>query len=285
MSHDVLTWQACDGDTVFAWRRRAGGTVRAVVCLVHGIGEHSGRYEEAAEVLAAAGISFYTFDLRGHGKSSGKRGHTPSYARLFDNIDRVIATARAAEGESCRVFVWGHSMGGNIALNHVLLRTPLISGVIVTSPYLRLEREPRGFEILIARFMNAVAPSYTRETSLDVRSLSRDPAVVEAYRADPLTHGFISARWFVSARKAAHYALAHAAELRYPLLLMHGSADGITSVAGSREFADSLGGRCAYREFVGAYHELHNDVVKDEAYREIVSFIEHVSAGSPVHGA
>lgn len=280
---DVLTWRTRDGETVFAWHRGAEHRARAALCLVHGIGEHSGRYEEVVGKFNAAGISVYSFDLRGHGESGGRRGHTPSYASLLDDLARIIEKARGAEGETCPVFVWGHSMGGNIALNHALLRKPPIAGLVVTAPYLRLGFEPSKLDTLLARIMNVIAPRFSIETALDTDALSRVPGVGEAYRADPLTHGFVSARWFVTAQKAAAFALSHAAELRYPLLLMHGNADRITSVGGSREFAASLGDRCTYREFDGAYHELHNDTVKDEAYREILSFIERVSALPSVH--
>ena len=282
---DDFSWKTDDGESVYARRRRVDGRARAAVCLVHGIGEHSGRYADAAERFTEAGISFYTFDLRGHGASSGKRGHTPSFERLFDDVDRIVAEARAAEGEESPVFVWGHSMGGTIALNHALIRDPAISGLIVTSPYLRLGREPSALESLLARLMSLVLPSVTFEMSLDVQALARVPGVAEAYRADPLTHGSISARWFVAARNAARFALDHATELRYSVLLMHGTADALTSVAGSREFSASLGDRCTYREFRGAYHELHNDVVKDEAYREILTFVERTCAHAQIHGS
>ncbi|KPV48748.1 hypothetical protein SE17_36400, partial [Kouleothrix aurantiaca] len=130
---------------------------RAAVTLVHGYGEHSGRYRHVAAALADAGFALVTGDHRGHGKSGGARGHTPSYEHILDDIGAMLEAAHA-RFPGLPQFIYGHSMGGNFTLNYVLRRRPQLAGVVATGPWLRLAFEPPRWQVTLARVMDRVYP-------------------------------------------------------------------------------------------------------------------------------
>ena len=268
----------------FEWARAAGdgtqlhaqcwepeGPPRAAVTLVHGFGEHCGRYRHVAAALTGAGYAVVTGDHRGHGKSGGLRGHTPSYEALLDDVDG-LARAAAERFAGLPQFVYGHSMGGNVTLNYLLRRRPALDGAVVTSPWLRLAFEPPKLQVLLGRAMDRIYPALIQDTGLDTEGLSRDPAVGAAYIADPLVHSKISARMYAALYAAGLWALEHAAELRLPLLLMHGGADPITSAAASQEFAARAPG-CTFKRWDGLRHEMHNEPEQADVLAEIVGWL------------
>lgn len=268
----------------FEWARTSGdgtrlhlqswepGTVpRAAVALIHGFGEHSGRYGHVAAALNAAGYAVVTGDHRGHGKSAGLRGHTPSYGQLLDDVGGLVRVA-AERFPGLPLFIYGHSMGGNLTLNYVLRRRPALDGVVVTSPWLRLAFEPPKIQVLLGRAMDRIYPALIQDTGLDTEGLSRDPAVGAAYVADPLVHSKISARMYTALYAAGPWALAHAAEFPLPLLLMHGGADPITSAEASREFAARAPG-CTFKQWDGLRHEMHNEPEQAQVLAEIVGWL------------
>jgi alpha-beta hydrolase superfamily lysophospholipase len=230
---------------------------RGVVCLVHGLGEHSGRYAHVAAALNAAGYALFGCDLRGHGKSAGPRGHTPAYDALLDDIGRLLDEATARYPGLPR-FLYGHSLGGSLVLNfalrrcsgQALRRKPTLSGegqsqgvagVIATSPGLRTATPPPMLKVTIGKLLYNLAPAMQMANGLDRSGLSHDPQVIAAYNADPLVHDRISARLGLDLLRNGEWALAHAAEFpAVPLLLVHGTADRITS-AGHLESLRSCG--------------------------------------------
>ncbi len=255
---------------------------KAVVCLVHGLGEHSGRYAHVAAALNEAGYALLGFDLRGHGKSGGKRGHTPTYEALMDDIARLLDEA-AARYPGLPRFLYGHSLGGNLVLNYALRRlvTPSaaersrrVSGVIATSPAIRLPKPLPPLQVALARVMNRLYPALQMPNGLALDGLARDPEVIRAYTADPLVHNKISVRLAIEMLAAGEWALAHAAEFPLPLLLVHGTADILTSAQASAEFAARVpAGRCTLKLWEGFYHETHNEPEKAEVLAYIVDWL------------
>ncbi len=244
-------------------------SAKAVVCLVHGLGEHSGRYAHVAASLNNAGYALLGFDLRGHGKSDGPRGHTPAYDVLMTDIDLLLDEA-AARYSGLPRFLYGHSLGGNLVLNHVLRRKPAIAGVIATSPAIRVAVPLPAFQVALAKVMNKVRPGLQMANGLALEGLARDPDVIRAYTSDPLVHNRISVRLALEMFEAGEWALAHAAEFPAPLLLVHGTKDMITSAKASEEFAAKAPeGRCTLRLWEGFYHETHNEPEK----AEVISFM------------
>jgi alpha-beta hydrolase superfamily lysophospholipase len=171
-------------------------------------------------------------------------------------------------------FLYGHSMGGNLALNYVLRRKPQVTGVVTTAPWLRLVSPPPAAQLHTLRLLDSVWPALALSNRLDPLTLSRDPAVVQAYRADPLVHDRISVRMFMSIYQAGGWALAQAANFSLPLLLIHGDADRLTSPEASRQFAAQVSGLCTFKLWEGLYHEPHQEPEKGEVIGFIMKWLD-----------
>lgn len=248
------------------------GPPRAVAALVHGLGEHTGRYAHVGAAFTEAGLALMGFDLRGHGKSGGRRGDAPSYATLMNDVDAFLNRVETRYPAVPR-FLYGHSLGGNLVLNYVLRRAPDLIGVIASSPWLRLAFEPSAFRVALGRLLYRVFPSLTQSAGLGADALSRDPEMRTAATSDPLSHGKISVRYYFDIRDSGEWALEHAGELVLPLLLMHGTADRITSIEASRLFVGRVGERATFRTWEGFYHELHNEVGRSEVIAAIIDWM------------
>jgi alpha-beta hydrolase superfamily lysophospholipase len=155
MKHTEFKLKTFDGLSLFAQNWQPEDRTRAVVCLVHGIGEYSGRYVHVADRLTQAGYAIFTFDLRGHGKSEGLRGHIPSYEAIMQDISFLLETANKKYPQ-LPVFLCGHSLGGNLVLNYVLRRQPHLKGVIATAPWLHLAFEPPASKIALGKMTNCI---------------------------------------------------------------------------------------------------------------------------------
>ena len=270
MNTESGTFPAQDGTPLY-WQRWHG-TIgsRATVCLVHGQGEHIGRYNHVARVFADAGLTLLGCDARGHGRSGGPRGHTPSYAHLLNDVDRLLSKAEAGRP----AFLYGHSMGGNIVLQYGLSRSGAVRGVIATAPWLRLRFQPPAFKRFLARVMPYVLPGLTVPNGLKVDGLSRDPAVVRAYVEDPLVHDRISAMLGGSVIRAGEEALARAGDFRLPLLLMHGADDPILDPAATEAFFRAVPGPDkTLHIWPGLRHEIHNEPEQVKVLNELVDWV------------
>jgi alpha-beta hydrolase superfamily lysophospholipase len=230
---------------------------------VHGLGEHSGRYGHVAEAFGKQGYATLAFDQRGHGKTPGRRGYAPSYDAFLDDIARLIEEAAKRYPDLPR-FLYGHSLGGNFVINFALRRKPGLNGAIATSPALKPGFDPPSLKVALGKIMALVWPTFTMPNGLDLQGLSRDPNVIQDYTSDPLVHDRISARLGTDILKTGRWALEQAAGFPLPLLLMHGSADRLTSAQASCEFAKMAGERCTLKIWEGFYHELHNEPEKEE---------------------
>jgi acylglycerol lipase len=274
VQHQELGWQAADGLPLFAqeWRPEAGA--QAVVCLVHGLGEHSGRYAHLAAALAPAGHALLAFDLRGHGRSAGPRGHAPTFEVLLDDVALLLDQAAQRFPGRPR-FLYGHSLGGTLALTYALRRRPQLAGVISTSPLLLPAFEPPAWKVALGRALYHLWPALALSNEIDPQHLARDPAVARAYVDDPLVHDRVSARLAMDMLRAGRWALEHVAEFppRLPLLLAHGSADRITSAAASRQFASQVPGDCTLKLWDDLYHETHNEPEQEIVFGFLLAWL------------
>jgi alpha-beta hydrolase superfamily lysophospholipase len=287
MTRNEYTLHTTDHGKLYAQEWLPEGDPAAVVCLLHGLGEHSGRYTRVAEALAGAGLVLSALDLRGHGKSPGPRGHAQSYEVFMEDIQCFLDEAvRRFPGKP--IFLYGQSLGGNLALNFALRRRPDLAGVIVTAPWLRLAFEPPRPRVILAKVMSRLWPTFSNVCGCEAAVLSRDPLVVQRYLEDPLAHDLISGRMFVEISRAGLWALEHAAEFSLPLLIMHGSADRLTSASASRQFAERAGRYCVMKIWDGAYHELHNEPEKDAVLAHLLAWLSclsHAAAPLPFRGS
>jgi alpha-beta hydrolase superfamily lysophospholipase len=248
-----------------------GENTKAVIIFIHGLGEHIQRYAYWADQFKKEGIGFLGVDLPGHGRSEGSRGNIKSYEVIGDMTD-ILVKSCLKTFPGVPVFLYGHSLGGGIVLDYILRKKPRIKGAIVTSPWLRLAFDPPKIKLVLASVMKNILPGLIQPSGLNVRHISHDDNVVAAYSADPLVHGKISVSLFDGAMKAAKYSLDHASELKIPTLIIHGSDDLITSPEGSREFAGKTD-MAELKIWEGGYHELHNEVFRDELFTYIMNWI------------
>ena len=272
MKHFEWTWYTADKTRLYAQSWQPDGTAVGVVCLVHGLGEHSSRYAHVAAALSEAGYVTLAFDQRGHGKSQGARGDAATYDEQMDDIKRLLAEGGERYPALPR-FLYGHSMGGNLVLNYALRRRTQLQGVIATGPWLRAAFDPPAWRVRAGRVLHKVRPALPQPSGIDVTAVSRDPAVVQAYQDNPLIHDKISLRVYFSCFDAGLWALERAAEFSLPLLLMHGGADRLTSAAASREFAAKIKDGCTYKEWYGLFHETHNEPEQQQVFAYMIDWL------------
>jgi len=248
-----------------------GEETKAVIILVHGIGDHIQRYNYLADLFKKEGIGFAGVDLPGHGRSDGRRGHIKNYSLIRETIDILLSSCNKTF-PGIPIFIYGHSLGGGIVLDYLLHRNPKVKGAIVTSPWLRLSLEPARFKIFMVSVLKYLIPGLTQPTGLNESHLSSDKSIVEKYKIDPLVHGKASISLLHGAMSSAKYSLAHASELKVPTLMLHGSDDMICSPEGSKEFAGKTE-MAELKIWDGGYHELHNEPFKDEVVAYILGWI------------
>ncbi|MEW6180156.1 MAG: lysophospholipase [Chloroflexota bacterium] len=243
-----------------------------VIVLVHGLGEHIGRYKHVAQVFTGNGYSVLACDHAGHGQSGGKRGHVDSYEWFFEELDYLLDRCRQNYAD-LPIFLYGHSLGGSIVLAYLLKRKPHVRGAIVTSPGIKLASDP-GVMLIFGKILNRLVPSTALNNGLKIEGLSKDPQVVEAYKNDPLVHPWISARLGMELIETGEWIRENGEQIHIPMLLLHGSADLLTSVEGSRQLAAKNPHFITYIEWEGGYHELHNEPDKDAVFRVILDWLE-----------
>lgn len=248
----------------------------AQLLLVHGLGEHVGRWRRTGAWLAARGLRVSGVDLRGHGRSPGARGRA-RFARLIDDLAEHHARL-GKERPELPIQLWGHSLGGALGLLFALRRRPRLEGLVISAPALRPAFEPTPWKVAVARVAARIWPGLRFDNELDTRALSRDPEVRRAYHADPLVHQLVSAGLAVDALDGGEWALERAARLGNPALLMHGTADRLTSVEASRTFVER-GALAELREWPGFFHELHHEPERESVLEEAVAWLRKRAAG------
>jgi alpha-beta hydrolase superfamily lysophospholipase len=260
-----------DGIELYLARWEPDGDARAVVFLIHGIGEHIGRYADVAAQLNKAGFACCGIDLRGHGRSDGPRGHAPSLERILDDISLMLDSFQ----EIKPAFLYGHSLGATLALEFGRVRPEGLSGVIATGPWLKLRFEPPRYKVMLARIVPRFVPKMSLSSGLDVQALSRDSSIVDAYIHDPLVHDRITAQLGAIMLNLADDLLANPQSFRLPLLMMHGEDDRLTDPNASRAFFDGVGSTDkTFRLWPGLFHEIHNEPEQAEVIAQIVSWLE-----------
>jgi alpha-beta hydrolase superfamily lysophospholipase len=249
------------------------GPPRAAVAMVHGFGEHAGRYGALHRALVGAGFAVGAADLRGFGSSPGPRGHVDGWADYRADCAAIVAhTASLAPGRP--LFLFGHSMGGLIVLDFALERPAGLAGVVASGPALVQAGTRRPLLEAVARLASRVVPRAGTELGLDPAGISSDPAEVEAYQADPLVHGRATMRWGAEILRTMAATRARAAAFPLPLLLLHGADDPINAPEGSRAFhADCGHPDRTLRLYPGSRHEVHHDVGRADLERDLLRWL------------
>lgn len=269
-------FEASEGRKLFFRSWRPARPDRLMI-LVHGFGEHSGRYEEASTYFAGRGFAVYAHDHQGHGRSPGKRGHVNRFEDLLDDVERFIVFAAKAQPFLPRILV-GHSMGGLIVAALACERNVDVNLVVVSGAALSLSPEISRLKLISARFLRKLMPRLTMNAGLDPNGLSRDPTVVRDYIADPLVHGRVTASMGAGMFEVIRRVQGKADSLSVPMLLMHGESDPICQVEGSRAFyaalshdAPSTGSEL--RTYPDLLHEIFNEPERSQVYGDLHDWV------------
>jgi lysophospholipase len=252
-----------------------------VAALVHGYGEHSGRYDAAARHLASEGVAVQGFDLRGHGRSDGKRCFVSDFREFLTDVDAALGRA-SRSWPGAPLFLMGHSLGGLIAAYHVIERAPALSGLILSAPSASLGDDFPPLKRRLAEIAGRVLP-WLPTVRFPSESLSRDATVVEGYRKDALVHhGRTPARTASEIIRAIRVVRERAAEIELPLLVMHGSRDQVTDVEGSRMLHERASSHDkTLRVYDGLYHEIMNEPERESVLGELTAWLAaHAGAGA-----
>jgi Lysophospholipase len=263
-----------DGLKLYAAEWQTAGSPIGVVCLVHGMGEHNGRQAAIVQPLLEAGFAVFVYDQRGHGRSEGLRGHSPSISHLTRDVDAVIAEARRRYS-SLPIFLYGHSMGGNVAVNYALRHEAELAGLVLMSPWLRLSFQPPKWKVTMGRMIGRFWPTFTQKAGLASGALYRPGHPNPAPAGDEWSHGNITAAMFVAMTDSGEWAIREAKRLRIPLLLAHGTADRITSYEASRELFSHVNQPAStFITVEGGYHELYHDTDGIKTMKQIAAWLQ-----------
>jgi len=250
--------------------------VKGVLVLVHGMGEHLGRYvADVIPMFLKASYAVVTYDNIGHGKSGGKRGHCPSYDALMEILETVVDTAKKRYLNT-PLFLYGHSMGGNLVLNYTLRKQPELEGVIATSPYLRLAFNPPKWKMIVGKIMLHILPSITLPSGLDTSGISRNDKEITIYKEDILVHDKISPMFSFPIMQAGEWAINNAHKLKTRTLLLHGTGDLIIDYKGTKAFHENAT-TTTLQLFKDGYHELHKVVCKKEMLKVVQDWFSHIN--------
>jgi len=247
------------------------GEIAAEVVITHGLGEHSGRYAHVAEVLAQRGLRSWVYDVRGHGRSTGRRGDAVRYEDLLGDLECICGEAHR---EGRPIFLMGHSMGAQITLNLLLSRQVDCAGAVIASPWLHLAFDPPRWRRWLAYAAAAILPMLRQPTLSLPEHLSRDPTHVAALADPHLTYHLVSARLYLALRKGGLAALEKAADFSTPVLLLHGGADAVTCFAATRQFFERAGS--VDKQFLlypEAVHETLNDLGREVVLQDVADWL------------
>lgn len=271
----LTTYTASDGDNIALhdWPLPEGLAQRGLVLLVHGLGEHAGRYNALAQRLNDWGFTVRGYDQYGHGESGGARGALPTPTRLLDDLADIIDTTRLRMDTGVPLILLGHSMGGIVTAGLVAQNTRPVEALVLSSPAL----DP-GFNLLqklLLATLPRLVPNLTLNNGLDAAHISHDADVVQAYRRDPLVHDRVSARMARFIADAGAAAIASAPQWKIPTLLLYAGDDRLVSPAGSRAFASAapkavVTAKC----FDGQFHELFHELDPEPAYQALKQWLD-----------
>lgn len=247
---------------------------RAGLILVHGLADHGGRFAPFAEWMTGIGISSFALDLRGHGRSDGRRGHVARFDRFLEDLDRFRSMVHHQLEPGCPLFLVGHSMGGLITIRYLQEFDPPLHGAIVTSPWLATAHPVPTWKLTLSRPLSRLLPWLPFRAGIEANDLSHDPAMVGAYRDDPLVHDTITPRLFVEALDAMRLATERKDRVRVPLLLLIAGEDRLVDSSVAHAFSQRLEGDIEFALLDGQFHDLLNEATRDEIWTRVAAWVE-----------
>lgn len=275
MRHTEGHFTTPDGTDIYTQAWLPENKPRAILLILHGLGDHSGRYANYVNYFVPRGYALYGFDTRGHGRSSGVRGHVERFERYVDDVDQRAAQARS-DWPDTPLFVLAHSLGSLMGLSYARQHPDRLTGLIVTGAALQDALELPPWKRSLATALSRVTPALKMNNGVALSGLSHDPAVSAAYEADPLTHAWATPRLATEAEVVRAQIRQGAPTWRVPTLMLHGGADPICLPEGARQFAaQTPPGLVEYREYPGLYHEIHNEPEKEQVFGDIETWLQN----------
>ena len=277
IQHDEGTFLATDRTEIYqqSWQPVATPAL-AIIALVHGYGEHSGRYARVATDLVRAGFAVYSFDLRGHGKSGGDRCYIDSINDYLTDLDLFLTQLRQ-KSQNIGVFLLGHSLGGAIALRYTIESKPAFQGLILSAPFLgqRDKDPPPPIVVNLVRSIGWLLPKLPT-VKLDTSQLSRDVAIVRAYLDDPLVaRSKMPLRTLAEIFTNIQHIRARQSEIYLPILIMHGTNDGLAGVAHSERLYPGISSMDkSLRLYSGLYHEIFNEPERAVVVADLIDWVK-----------
>ena len=249
---------------------------RYVLTVIHGMGEHGKRYDSFAHFFVKKGFVVTAVDLRGHGESEGKRGHTSSFEQILDDINDFVNLQQQRFSDLKQV-LYGYSMGGNFLLNYLLTKETNAYAAIASAPALKSRYAPPPMKAFLAKIVRSIYPSFTVSSGVRSEDMFRTKNLDANYVKDPLLHKKISIEMALASIEKGVWALENACRVNLPLLIMHGTDDRVTQHSASEDFikqVDNDLGRL--KLYDGLFHDLHNDANKDLILQDVYTWIQEV---------
>ena len=272
MTTEAMTISSQDGLELYV-RHWPLDHAKRVVCIIHGLGEHGGRYAEFAEKLNKHENAVFSLDCRGHGKSQGKKGHARSYQLLLSDVEELLKAARS-EYTDLPIILFGHSMGGNIVASYAHeMNTNEISGFVLSAPWLKLAFDPPKWKVQMGNLLRSILPGIQLSNELDPQNLSKDAIEVSKYIEDELIHDKLTPGLYFLIQEAGLKNLSSTEKISKPVFCYHGTQDNITSLRATRQFADGLSDGTWWAVENG-YHEPHHDEERQQVFEKVINWIE-----------
>lgn len=251
------------------------GKMQAGVVLVHGVGEHSGRYEGVTKVLLERGIALHGGDLRGHGRSTGRRAHIGRWDEYREDLRQRLEHLQKTEAGEKPLFLMGHSLGALVVLEAAVTRAMPVAGLIVSGAPIHPAGVAKPHLILLARVLSVVWPTLRLRLPLRVRDLVSDEVVQTAWAEDPLLFSGVTARWGVEAMAAVERVKAGASSIEVPLLVLHGGLDPVNDKTGAEALFQAAGSQDKeLKIYARSRHEPHNDIERAAVMEDLAGWVE-----------
>lgn len=276
LTHTTHTLQAADGTRLFLCQAEHPAA-RARVMLVHGYAEHCGRYAQVIELLGAHGFSVAAGDLRGHGRSAGRRGHISRFDHYVQDVQVMLEHLgqHGPDGATPPLFLVGHSLGGLVAACHAQLHPGTVDGLILVAPFVDLKFVVPRWKRSLAQLVSGLWPSFHLASGVPSGQLSRDPEYLARLEADPLAFKHATARWFTETIAAQRRALSPASPVQVPRLLMLAGDDAIVCNEAARRLHVAMGTQAAQvREYPECYHDLLHEPGHDRIIDDLAGWID-----------
>ena len=272
--HETFNFTGLESYNIFCQSWHPEGDPRAVLLVVHGYAEHSGRYQPLAEHFVGLGYAVYALDHRGHGRSDGVRADIVRFEDYLADLKTFLEIVKGRE-PGRQVFLIGHSMGGAIVTLFAARHGEDFDGLITSGAGVKVEGNVSPLLVRLARVVAALAPRLP-VVPMDVEAISRHPEVVARYRSDPLNYlGKVRARMGVQMLRAAALIAQELPNITLPILILHGTADRLADPAGSQMIYDGVGSADkTLRLYDGLYHEVFNEPEREQVLADVAAWLE-----------